>query len=208
MPLSIGQGSGDFRELGGRVHVFHVGHRNSIGVLSPDAFTQANPPVVTAAASVSSTLANISKLGVLGSSVAFTRPDVGNGVIGGAVAPDATYGAGINPVGIFINDALGNAYENTPGLAANRGPYLSAQGTVGLTLWETQNLTTNADLSYMAGQKLYASRNGLVTNLAADALEYQTNGSGAGDATACTVVAVVKIAPDANNSLMVVDLRI
>jgi len=211
MPLSIGQGSGDFRELGGRVHVFHVGNRNSIGVLSPDAFTQANPPVVTAANTVSSTLANIAKQGVLGSSIAFTRPDVGNGVIGGPVAPGGTYNANIVPLGIFINDSLGNAFENTPGVASNRGPYLSGQGALGLTLWETENLlgtvgSAGDDLTYSAGDKLYASANGLVTNLIQDAYEY--NVAAQNDPDFVTVIGVVKIAPDANNSLMVIDLRV
>jgi len=206
MPLSIGQGSGDFREFGGRVHVFHVGNRNSVGVLSPDAFTQANPPVVTAANTLSTTLADVAKVGVLGASVAFTRPDVGNGAIGGPVAPGGTYNAGIVPLGIFINDSLGNPYENTPGVASGRGPYLSAQGCIGVTLWETQNLTSGADLTYAPGNSLYASANGLLTNLIDDAYEYRV--AGQNDPDFVTVVGKVKIAPDANNSLLVLDLRI
>lgn len=206
MPLSIGQGSGDFRELGGRVHILYVGHRNSTGVLTPDALTQANPPVVTTSAAVSTTLSGISQIGTLGASVAFTRPDVGNGAVGGPVAPGGTYNAKIVPLGIFVNDAIGNAYENTPGPASGRGVYLSGQGTLGVSLWETQNLTSNADLTYSAGDKLYASANGLLTNLLADAYEYRV--SGQNDPDYVTVVGVVKIAPDAQNSLMVLDLRI
>lgn len=206
MPLSIGQGSGDFREHGGRVHILHVGCRNSVGVLSTDAFTQTNPPVVTTANTVSTTLALVTKTGVLGASVAFTRPDVGNGVIGGPVAPAGVYNAGICPLGIFINDSLGNPYENTPGVASNRGPYLSAQGCLGVTLWETQNLTTGADLTYAPGDSLYASANGFLTNLIDDAYEYRVVGQN--DPDFVTVVGKVKISPDANNSLLVFDLRI
>lgn len=198
MPMSIGQGSGDFRETSGRVQIFHVGIRNSLGVLTADAFTQSNPPVDTTAGHISTTLAAITKKGVLGASIAFTRPDAGNGFHGGPVKISNAFQAGQKPLGIFINDALGNAYENTPGVASGRGPYLCGRGTVGLSLWETQNQSSGAALTYAPGDLLYASLNGFVTNLSADA--YEQSGQ--------TIIGVVKVAPDANNSLMVVDLRI
>ena len=72
-----GQSSGDFKETSSRVQLLHVVTRNSVGLLTPDAFTQVNPPVVTA--HKSTTLANVTKVGVLGGSVAFSRPDYGNG---------------------------------------------------------------------------------------------------------------------------------
>jgi hypothetical protein len=210
MPLEIGQGSGDFRETSGRVQILHAGKRNSVGVLSPDAFTQANPPIVTTTANVSTTLTGISKVGVLGATVAFTRPDVANSVHGGPVqAAGPAYVDYLLPLGIFINDAIGNAYENTPGVASNRGPYLSGQGTLAVSLWETQiQIGASTALTYAAGDKLYASVNGLLTNRVEDAYEYQTGGASAGVALGVTVIGVVKIAPDANNSLLVFDLRL
>lgn len=206
MPLSLGQGSGDFRETSGRVQIFHEGIRNSLGILTADAFTQTNPPVDTTAGHISTTLSGITKKGVLGSSIAFTRPDAGNGYHGGPVLVGGVKVAGQKPLGIFINDALGNAYENTPGVASGRGPYLSGRGTLGLSLWETQNQSSGAALTYTAGDALYASINGFVTNLLADAYEY--NVSGQNDIKFVTLVGVVKVAPDANNSLMVIDLRL
>ncbi len=203
MPLSQGQGSGDFAETSGRIQAFHVGIRNSLGLLSPDGFTQDNPPVITTANTVSTTLAGITSKGVLGCSIAFTRPDAGNGFIGGAVegTSDDTL---IVPLGIFINDAVGNAFENTPGPASGRAPYYAGQGAFGLSLWETQNLVGGATLVYSAGDRLVASRNGLVTNEdnADNAYEVQAG------AAAGTLIGVVKIAPDADNSLMVIDLRV
>ena len=74
-----GQSSGDFRETSSRVQLFHVVTRNSLGLLAPTGFTQANPPVV--ATNISTTLAGITKAGVLGGSVAFTRGDFGNNYI-------------------------------------------------------------------------------------------------------------------------------
>lgn len=203
MPSILGQGSGDFREMGGRVHPLHVGYRSTTGIASPDAFTQANPPVV--AVNVSTTLTGV-PVGVLGSSVVFTRPDVGNGVVGGPVAPGAVYNAGITPLGIVINDAIGNPFENSPGVASNRIPYYAGQGCLGVTLWETQNLTTGADLTYAPGDKLYASANGLLTNLINDA--YQFRVAGQNDPDFVTLMGIVRVAPDANNSFMVLDLRV
>src|SRR5574337_106160 len=85
-----GQSSGDFRETSARVQLLHVVTRNAVGVLTPDAFTQTNPPKVTT--QKSTTLATITKVGVLGASVAFTRPDYGNGYHGGPNT--ASYAAG------------------------------------------------------------------------------------------------------------------
>jgi|SRR6478609_2456409 len=205
MPLSLGQGSGDFRETSGRVQIFHVGQRNSVGVLTADAFTQANPVNVTAGANKSTTLAGISKLGVLGASFAFTRPDAGNGFHGGPAQVGAAYVVGQKPLGLFINDSLGNAFENTPGVASGRGPYLCGFGTVGVSLWETQNLASgSAALTYAPGDALYASANGFITNVAADAYEK----FGALSANTPTIVGILKVAPDANNTLLVFDLRI
>jgi len=204
-----GQSSGDFKETSGRVHLFHVVTRNSVGLLTPDAFTQANP--VLEATAKSATLLNVIKVGVLGSTVAFTRPDYANGYQGGPVKIGGAYDASVVPLGVFINDAIGNAYENTPGVASGRGPYVCGNGsTLGLTLYETKQQTTTgggavgaALTAYAVGQKVYAGINGLVTNRANDAYEAQAPVS-----ATPTLIGVVKVAPDANSTLLVIDLRI
>lgn len=203
MVLAIGQGSGDFAETSGRIQPFHKGVSNSVGLLAPDGFTQANPTTITTANTVSTTLTGITSVGVLGCSVAFTRPDAGNGFIGGPLEGTADDTL-VVPLGFFINDAVGNAFENTPGVASGRAPYYSGQGCYGLSLWETQDLVGGAALTYSAGDIIVASRNGLATNQndADNAYEVQAG------AAAGTVLGVVKIAPDADNSLMVIDLRI
>jgi hypothetical protein len=205
-----GQSSGDFRETSGRVQLFHVVTRNSVGALAADAFTQLNPALITAAAAKSTTLASITKVGVLGGSVAFTRPS-GNNLIGG---PPGTPGAhntnltnlvtGARPLGIFINDAAGNAYENTPGPASGRGPYVSGSGScVGVSIYETQSQATDANLTWAVGNLVYASANGLLTNLIAEAYEYL-----AGSTTTVTVIGVVKAVPNSDTPMLVIDLRI
>jgi hypothetical protein len=211
MPLQAGQSSGDFRETSGRVQILHEGIRNSVGILTADAFTQSNPAIVAVVGpptTISTQLSGITKKGVLGGTVAFTRPDAGNGYHGGPVQVGAAYVAGQKPLGLFINDSLGNAFENTPGVASGRGPYLCGRGTVAVSVWETlQQITPSATaLTYTAGNKLYASVNGLLTNRIEDAYEY--NVAAQNDPDFVTVVGIVKIAPDANNTLMVLDLRI
>ncbi len=204
-----GQSSGDFRETSARVQLLHVVTRNAVGVLTPDAFTQLNPPNSPNLAYNSTTLATITKVGVLGGTYAFTRPDYGNGFHGGPPAVGGNYtGKTVQiPLGIFINDAIGNAFENTPGVASGRGPYISGVGsTVGNSLYETKDQfagTPGAALVYGAGQFLYASINGLITNAPHDAFEYAVLNT-----VIPTVVGLVKVAPDANSSLLVYDTRI
>lgn len=167
MPL-LGQASGGFTESSSALRILHVGVRNTVGILTDDAFTQTNPPVVTSAATISSNV-DTSVLGVLSGSVAFARPDQGSDYIGGnaeslANALHETY---VKPLGLFINSAAGNAFENQPGAASGKGPYVSAQGTYCSQLFETQaigagvaGVAAGDDLTYYTGMELVASRNG------------------------------------------------
>ena len=211
-----GQSSGDFKETSGRIQLFHVKTRNSMS-LTADAFTQTNPGVYTTANLVSTTLANVSQKGVLGGSVAFTRPQAGANLIGGpVVTAGPTFLAGIRPLGLFINDARGNAWENTPGIASGRGPYVCGSGsTVGVTIYETKVLQATGpgnagdNLVYAPGDLLYASANGYLTNNPDDSYEQLLAGSAfATIPTAPTVIGVVKAAPDANTPMLVLDLRV
>jgi len=208
MPMPIGGiSSGDFKETSGRVQLLHVVTRNSLGALTTDAFTQANPPVVTATANKSATLSSVAKVGVLGGSVAFTRPDVGNGYHGGpVVTAGPTYLAGLKPLGIFLNDAIGNPFENTPGAASGKGPYVCGSGScLGLSIYETKHQKTgSANITYTAGDPVYASMNGYLTNVLEDA--YENNVAGA---PTPTLMGIVKAAPDAGtNNILVIDLRV
>ncbi len=205
-----GQASGDFTESTSALRILYIGHRNTFGAtLTVDAFTQNNPPIVTTPGTISTTLSVAPKRGVLGASVAFTRPDAGNGFIGGPVSAAPATGA-VRPLGLFINDAAGNAYENLPAVASNLGPYVSGQGTFGVRLFETENLSSGATLTYAVGDSLVASRNGYLTNVAnaTNAFELTAAYSAAGAASDVTVIAVVKIVPDSVNNELLFDLRI
>jgi hypothetical protein len=176
----------------GALRILYSLIKDSIPVLSSDAFTQANPNVVTTPSAVSTTLPANVKRGVLGGSVAFTRPDIGANAVGGAVLVSSAYVVGTRPLGLFINDAAGNAYENLPAAASGKGPSLRG-GSVGVKVYETQKQTTNSyaagavgsagvvgtALTYNVGDKLYASVNGFLTNDWTDSYEFQWINTGA-----------------------------
>ena len=213
MPL-LGQASGGWTESSSALRILNLGIANSIGVLTDDAFTQTNPPVVTTAATISDQV-DTTLSGVLSGSVCFARGDAGGGsnYIGG---PTTVGTANVAVLGVFINSANGNSFENTPGTASGKGPYISGQGTYGNTLYEDKVLTAgnagNALTALATGQSLYASRNGYLTNAiaadyAADASEQVWEGNPAAFGGA-TVIGIVKMVPDATQGDLVYDQRI
>lgn len=223
MPLN-GQASGGWTESSSALRILYIGVRNTVGVLSDDAFTQTNPPVVAVAGTVSAqvdTLAN----GVLSGSVAFSRPDAGSNYVGGPIEGLGTLQAEfVRPLGCFINSSNQGAYENLPGVASGKGPYVSAQGTFGNALFETQALDTNGAgiaqgdaLAYAVGQELIASRNGYLMprralNTAAAAIESLDVAAIASEVAnglaASTTIGVLKMVPDSEQNELVYDQRI
>jgi len=186
-----GQASGDFRLSSSALRILYSYVRDSIGVLSADSFTQSNPSVVTAPPGARSTTLPVNvKLGVLSGSVAFVRPDQGANIIGGARLVSGDFVIGTRPIGLFINDAVGNAYENTPGVASGKGPVLRG-GSCGDKIYETAVQTVlgggvpGTALVYTVGNLLYGSANGLLTNRWQDSYEAQwidANALGSGPA--------------------------
>ena len=213
MPL-LGQASGGWTESSSALRILNLGIANSVGVLTDDAFTQTNPPIITTAvtAQVDQTLS-----GVLSGSVAFARGDVagGSNFIGG---PTTIGTANVAVLGVFINSANGNAFENTPGVASGKNPYVSAAGTYGNTLFEDKSLADAVALTaYTTGQRLYASKNGYLTSaLAADDANSSAQLWEQGDLHAAatvpsafpTLIGVVKMPPDATQGDLVYDQRI
>lgn len=233
MPLN-GQASGGWTESSSALRLLYVAIRNSIGLLCDDAFTQVNPTAVAVAGTVS-TRVDTTLTGVLSGSVAFVRPDVGSNMLGGpgsnavqaAIAAAPTQQIGYRPLGVFENDANGNAYENTPGVASGKGPYVSGQGTYGNALYETNLIANSADavnspqgaaIVYRVGMALMASRNGFlmptqvigtdgaidncdVIAMSAESFVWNANGS-------ATTLGVLKMPPDATQTELVYDQRV
>ena len=223
MPL-LGQASGGWTESSSALRILYVGVRNSIGILTDDAFTQTNPPIVTTSGTISDNV-DTSVLGVLSGSVAFTRPDQGPNFIGGNTeALAAILDLFVRPLGLFINSAAGNAFENQPGPASGKGPYVSGLGTYASQLFETQCLVTvgalsvGTDLTYTTGVELVASRNGYLMpalSLNDAGLAYVAIGDDAGNAaevehghTHPTIIGILKMPADAVQNEIVFDQRI
>ena len=211
----LGQASGGFTEGSSALRILHIGVRNTLGQLTADSFTQTNPPVITATATVSQSsglqLAS-GVLGVLSGSIAFARTSADGNTHGSPT--NVANGADNNQrvLGVFINNASGNAFENQPGIASNRGPYVSAQGSYGNKLYETQVLTGGGagnDLTYAVGDALVASVNGYLTNSSvADDLHDSAGVHNIGGAAETTTIAILKIVPDSNSDELVYDQRI
>ena len=226
MPVSLlGQSSGGFTESSSALRVMLGGVRNSLGVLTDDAFTQTNPPFVTTAGTISTNV-DTSRLGVLDGSIAFTRPDIGNNRIGGNEEglADPSLETFVRPMGLFLNAANGNPYENLPAQASGKNTYISSQGTHGNRLFETQVLdgagiagfATGDDLPYTVGVELIASRNGYLmprniidaggnvrsTDDAANAAEVEHGHA------ASTTLAILRVSADSDFNELVYDQRI
>lgn len=226
MPL-LGQASGGWTESSSALRILHVGIRNTVGVLSDDAFRQQNPPIESTAGTVSTSPGLLSEVfGILSGSVAFTRPDAGSNHIGGPVTVAVSGVTAANayntrPLGCFINNAAGNPYENLPASASTKGPYVAAMGTYGNRLYETQALVAVAPLAqgdaltYLIGQDLISSVNGylmprevdnagvpLSLDVAGFSLEV-TNGRAASQ-----TLGVLKMVPDSVMTEVVYDARV
>jgi hypothetical protein len=225
MPL-LGQASGSFRESSSALRLLHVGVRNTVGILTDDAYSQTNPPIVTTtgAGTLTTISSNVdtSVFGVLSGSVAFTRPDKGSNYVGGPTESGTAHqDFNVSPLGLFINNAAGNAYENLPAAASGKGPYVSAMGTYASQLFETQSPSLAVvgaysqfqDLVYTTGMGLMASRNGYLipthdsavfplNDVAAFSSEV-TNGR-----AVATTIAILKMPADSVQNEIVFDQRI
>lgn len=212
-----GLASGDFKLGNNALRILYSLTKDTISSLSADGLTQANPSVVVAAANKSTTLPASPKKGVLAGSVAFTRPDQGSNMIGGAAQVSSAYIAKCRPLGLFINDAAGNPNENTPASASGKCPILRG-GSVGVKLYETQiQVGASTALTYSVGDYLYASVNGLLTNRWQDSYEAQwittanlggATSSGAAAEYDCTRMGVVLSTSDSASSEMFVSLKV
>ena len=150
------------------------GQLNSIPVLSDDGFTKQNYGVVT-----NTTLSVNTPRGVLGGSVAGISPGLDYTVV---PCTDA-----LRPVGLFVNDAAGAAFENSPAVASGKVAVMRAQASVEVDVYETDGLV------YAVGDLLYCSPQGLLTKTA----------SGEG-----TVIGVVTKAPSTASPTIGLDERI
>lgn len=234
-----GQASGGWTESSSSLRIMHPGIRNSVGcTLTDDGFTQTNPPIITTPTSTISANVNTRKFGILSGSVAISRPDVGSEYVGGpgsstliaasggGTASTGTATAGPRayaPLGLFLNDAAGNAFENQPAVASGQASYTTANGTYASRLFETQAfvaigaLAQGGDLTYRQGDALITSLNGYLmpariwtgaADASNDLVTTALQSAVLNTATSSTTVGIIKMVPDSVQNEVVFDQRI
>lgn len=167
---------------------------NTLGSITSAGLTQDNR-VGNAQKANNTRLNSNTNKGILAGSVVAVA---GNGEIG-PCAGDSSATAD-KAVGIAVNDALGNAYESSSAVASERVVYMHGTGSVFKTdIYETKGTDGTAAVTYTAGDKLYASQNGLLTN---------TSGMDNTNLTYSTELGIVLSAPTATDNYMTVQMRI
>jgi len=156
------------------------GQLNAIPVLSDACYTKANYGVNT-----NTTLSVNTPRGVLGGSVA--------GISAGLDYTAVPCTDNLMPVGLFVNDAAGAAFENSPAVASGKVTIMKAQASIEVDVYETRNAGDSADLTYSVGEELYSSAQGLLTN------EASSEG---------TVIGIATKAPSTSSPTLGLDMRI
>jgi len=156
------------------------GHLNAIPTLSATCYTKSNYGVNT-----NTTLSVNTPKGVLGGSVA-------------AVSAGADYTvypctSALQPVGLFVNDAAGAAFENSPAVASGKVTVMKGMASVEVDVYETRNAADSANITYAVGNKLYSSAQGLLTNEAS---------------SSAIVVGILTKAPSASSPTLGLDMRV
>ena len=167
---------------------------NTLGTITDAGLTQDNR-VGNAQKANNTRLTTSTNKGILAGSVVAVA---GDGTIG-PCAGDSSAVAD-KAVGIAVNDALGNAYESSSAVASKRVVYAHGSGSVFKTdIYETKATDGTANVTYTAGDFLYASQNGLLTN---------TSGMDNTNLTYSTLIGIVLDAPSSSDAYMIVQMRI
>jgi len=154
---------------------------NSLPTLADVCYTKANYGNNT-----NSTLSTNTPRGVLGGSIAAMSAGGGDYV---------AYPCGMStmPIGLFVNDAAGAAFENAPAVASGKLAIIKGLASVEVDVYETRNLADSADITYALGESLYSAAYGLLSN------EASTSG---------IVVGVVTKVPTTASPTLGLDMRI
>jgi len=167
---------------------------NTLGEITTAGLTQDNR-VGNAQKSNNTRLNANTNKGILAGSVVAV---VGDGQIGPCAGDSSS--TFDKAVGVAVNDAKGNAYESSSAVASERVVYCHGTGTVFTTdIYETKGTDGTAAVSYVYGDKLYASQNGLLT---------KTTGMDNTDLTYSTLIGIVLKAPSSSDAYMTVQMRI
>jgi hypothetical protein len=131
------------------LRILFPGDRNSLSTLAPGAFTRQN-------------------FGAAGATSARITADTPDGTLAGMVAEysdnyEVDIASNYKPAGIFLNDAAGSPFENTPAVASGKVTVVRSMGSYETDIYETRDEADVMDLVYTAGDLLYVSDFGLLT---------------------------------------------
>lgn len=161
------------------LRILFPGDRNSLSTLAPGAFTRQN-------------------YGAAGATSSRITADTPDGVLAGMVAAysddyEVTISTDHTAVGIFLNDAAGSPFENTPAVASGKVTVMRSMGSYETDIYETLTEAGGAlSSAYAAGDSLYVSDFGLLTK----------------ENTGSSVIARVSKAPTATDPWLGFDLLI
>lgn len=129
---------------------------NSLYELDKSCFTKSNTTLVNANAVYPNIAADVevNPVGVLGGSVAAVKVDDDKNYTVYPADGTANYKA----IGLFVNNAFGNPFDNSPAVASNKIAIAQKLASVEVDVYE--------DEKFAIGDKLYASANGYLTKTA------------------------------------------
>jgi hypothetical protein len=138
--------------------LYSGGYRDSLGTLKADDFTRNNNAGNEGSWSNDLITAETPR-GVLAGHIAVVTGEGEYGVYDAAASV-----AGRKPKGIFILDAATDPFENQPALGSLKVAVQSNGSVVQVDVYETHDESDGALPAYAAGDPLYVSDNGLLTN--------------------------------------------
>ena len=160
------------------------GMLNSIPVLSDDCFTKANYGVHP-----NSTLSVNTPRGVLGGSVAAVSAGLDYTVVPGTDV--------LRPVGLFVNDAAGAAFENSPAVASGKLAVMKCMASVEVDVYATVQVDNTTPVVFAVGDLLYCDEAGFLTNVPSNE-----------SPTPLTVIGIVTKKPSITSPTLGLDMRI
>lgn len=131
------------------LRILYPGDRNALSTLASGAFTRQN-------------------FGAAGATSDRITADTPDGALAGMVAAysddyEVDISSNHTAVGIFLNDAAGSPFENTPAVASGKITVMRSMGSYETDIYETRNEADSGDVSYTVGDNLYVSDFGLLT---------------------------------------------